>query len=380
MDVQFDETQQMLRKAARSFAEEFLAEYVPRMEKEDRIPPEVLQEIAGRDFLALLIPEEYGGLQAGYLARLLVLEEIARVSAATAMLIEVLHLGAYLVDLYGTAEQKQKYLARLASGKLLAGLAVTESTGGSDPTAMQTVARKEGGSYILNGRKVFITASHLAGLVSVVAKMEDDPGSFTIFLLDQDCPGWRPGREEKKMGFKGSNTGELIMEDCRVPAENILGQVGEGLKLALSGISEMSRTGMMAVASGIITAALEEAVKFSNQRLSGGKPINRNQAIQWKIADIYADLETSRLLAYKAASMQDRGERADLEIAMGKYYTAEAVVRAAKNACDIHGAYAYIEEYPVQRLLRDAHLCIASSGTTEIMKMVTARAVIKKFS
>ncbi len=380
MDFKFNEDQEMLRKAARSFADEFLAEYVEGIEENDEMPREVIEEAAARDFMAVTIPEEYDGLGMGHLARIILLEEISRVSAALGMLLQVWHLGIHPIVRFGSEEQKQKYLPRMAAGELLAGLAVTESTGGSDPTAVQTEAVKDGDDYILNGRKVYITSSHLSKVVGVMARMADDLKSFTIFLLDEDCPGWRAGRQEKKIGFKGSNTGDLIMEDCRVPAANIIGKIGDGLKIGLNSIGEVGRAGMAAVSLGILAASLEDAVKFSNSRVLGGKAINKNQAIQIKLADMYMDLEMSRLLAYKAATLGDEGQRCDTEMAMAKYYSSEASVRSAKAACDIHGGLGYMMETPTQRYLRDALLVISSAGTTEIQQIIVSKAAIKKYS
>lgn len=380
MHFKLTEDQEMLRKAARSFADEFLADYVSIIEENDEMPKEVIEEAAARGFMGVTIPEEYDGLGMGHLARMILLEEISRVSASLGMLMQVWHLGIHPIVRFGNEEQKKKYLPRLASGELLAGLAVTESTGGSDPTAIQTEAARDGDDYILNGRKVYITSSHLSDVVGVLAKMADDPNAFTLFILDKDCPGWRPGRQEKKVGFKGSNTGDLIMEDCRVPAANIIGNIGDGLKIGLNSIGEVGRAGMAGVSLGLLTASLEEAVKFSNERTMGGKSINKFQAIQFKIADMYMDLEISRLLAYKAAAMADEGIRCDTEMSMAKYYSSEASVRCAKAACDIHGALGYMIETPTQRFLRDSFLTISSAGTTEIQQMVVGRAALKLFS
>lgn len=380
MDFKLNEDQEMLRKAARSFAEEYLAEHVPTIEEKDEMPASVIKEAAARDFMGVTIPEEYGGIAMGNLARMILLEEISRVSASLGMLMQVWHLGIHPIARFGSEEQKQKYLPSLATGEVLAGLAVTESTGGSDPGAMQTEAVKDGDHYILNGRKVYITSSHLSKVVGVLAKMAEQPDQFTLFLLDEDCPGWKPGRQEKKLGFKGSNTGDLIMEDCRVPASNIIGNIGDGLKIGLNSIAEIGRAGMAGVSLGILAASIEAAVKFANERTMGGKPIAKLQAIQFKIAEMYMDLEISRLLAYKAAALADAGVRCDTEMSMAKYYSSEASVRCAKAACDIYGGLGYMMETPTQRYLRDAFLTISSAGTTEIQQTVIGRAAIKLYS
>lgn len=379
MVLKFSEDQEMLRKAAREFAEEMLAPRVEEIEEKDQIPEDIFKAMAERDFMGITVPEEYGGLNLGHVARMIVLEEISRILAAPAMMLQVNHLAMEPIMHFASEELKQKYLPALARGEIWATIAVTEATGGSDPTFIETVAKEDGDGYILNGRKVFITNSHISQVCTVLAKMADDPGTFVAFLVDKDTPGYKPGRKEKKMGFKGSETGDIILENCRVPRENMLGKPGDGLRIALGGIGEVGRAGMTGIALGILRACLDEAVKFANERLVGGKPISRFQAIQWKIAEIYTQLENSRLLAYRAAFMKDEGIRCDTEFAMAKYYSSEAAISAAKNTCDIHGGYGYMHEYKSQRLLRDAHMLVPSAGTTEIMKMIVARYALKNF-
>lgn len=379
MDFRFNEEQEMLRKAAREFAEEMIAPRIHEIEENDEIPAEIFTAMAERDFFSVIIPEEYGGLDLGATARMIILEEISRVLAAPAMMLQVFHLGIQPILAYGTEEQKQKYLPDLAAGRRLATVAITEATGGSDPTGIQTVAKKDGDGYILNGRKVFITNAKTADIVVILAKMEDEPDVFNAFIVERGMDGFRPGRTEIKMGLKGSDTGEIILENCRVPAENLLGKPGTGLKVSLNAVGEVGRAGMCGCAIGLLTACVEASVQFANQRVLGGKPISKLQGIQWKLADMYADLEASRLLSYRAAALKDAGVPCDVEFATAKYYSCEAAVRVAKLTCDIHGAYGYMKEYAAQRYLRDAHLMIPSAGTSDIMKLVMARAVQKRY-
>lgn len=379
MDFRFNEEQEMLRKAARDFAGEVIAPRIHEIEENDNIPSEIFTAMAERDFFGIFVPEEYGGLDLGHVARMIILEEISRVLAAPAMMLQVFHLGIQPILAYGTEEQKQKYLPELAAGRKLATVAITEATGGSDPTGIQTMANKDGDSYILNGRKVFITNAQTADTVIILAKMEDEPDVFNAFIVEKGMKGFRPGRTEVKMGLKGSDTGDIILEDCRVPAENLLGKPGTGLKVALNAVGEVGRAGMCGCAIGLLTACVEESVKFSTQRVMGGKPISKFQSIQWKLADMYVDLEASRLLSYRAAALKDAGQPSDVEFATAKFYSCEAAVRAAKLTCDIHGAYGYMKEFAAQRLLRDAHLMIPSAGTSDIMKLVMARAVQKRY-
>lgn len=376
MRLKFSEEQEMLRKAAREFAENVVAPMVEEMEESEKTPPALVRAIAEHDLLAITIPREYGGLGLGHVARMIALEEIGRVSAATAMLLQVMHLGIEPFVAFGTEEQKRKYLPPLARGGRIATVAVTEATGGSDPTGITTEARKDGDHYVVNGRKVFITCAHIADTAVVMVKTGDDPKSFSTLIVEKGMDGFRPGREEHKIGLRGSNTGDLIMENVRVPAANLLGKEGDGLKISLKAISEVGRPGMTGVALGILRAALEEAARFAKQRVLGGNPISKFQAIQWKLAEILTDLEVSRLLAYRAVAMKDAGERCDTEMAMAKYFSTEAAVRAAKHACDIHGGYGLMKEYKVSRLVRDAQALIPSAGTSDIMKLVLARAAL----
>ncbi|MBS4021610.1 MAG: acyl-CoA dehydrogenase family protein [Dethiobacter sp.] len=380
MDFRFNEEQEMLRKAAREFAEEVLAPRAEEIEENDEIPTEIFKEMAERDFFAVTVPEEYGGLGLGHVARMIILEEISRVSAAVAMMLQVFHLGIHPLITFGSEEQKQKYLPDLAAGKILATVAITEATGGSDPTGIQTTARPDGDGYILNGRKVFITGAKVADIAVILAKMNDDPGVFSAFIAEKGMQGYRSGRTEVKMGLKGSDTGDIILEDCRIPKENLLGNPGAGLKISLNAVGEVGRAGMTGCAMGLITACIEASVSFAGQRVLGGKPISKLQGIQWKLAEMFADLEASRLMGYRAAALKDAGQPCDAEFATSKYFSCEAAVRVAKLACDIHGAYGYMKEYPVQRYLRDAHLMIPSAGTSDIMKLVMARTVMKRYA
>lgn len=379
MDFQFNEEQEFLRKAAREFAEDVLSQRVEEIEEKDEIPREIFTEMAERDFFAITVPEEYGGLALGHVARMIVLEEVGRVSAAVAMMLQVFHLGIQPILAYGSEEQKQKYLPDLAAGKILATVAITEATGGSNVTGIETLAHPEGSGYLLRGRKVFITGAKVADMAVVLAKMAGEPGVFNTFILEKGMPGYRSGRTEVKMGLKGSDTGDIIMDDCRVPGENLLGTPGSGLKVSLNSVGEVGRAGMTACAVGLMTACMEASVAFANQRIMGGKSISKFQSIQWKLAEMYADLEASRLLGYRAAALKDAGKPCGTEFSTAKYVSCEAAVRVAKLACDIHGGYGYMKEFPVQRYLRDAHLMLPSAGTSDIMKLVMARAVLQKY-
>jgi alkylation response protein AidB-like acyl-CoA dehydrogenase len=380
IDFTFTEEQEMFRQAAREFAETKVAPQVPEMEETGKADPEVVKGLGEAEMMALTVPEEYGGLGLGYTTRLIALEEIARISVATAMMLQVFALGIEPIILFGTEEQKKKYLPGLATGERLATVAVTEPTGGSDPRGCRTCYGKDGDGYIVAGRKCFITNSHIADTVVVLAVDEEDPKAFSAFIVEKGMEGFRPAHEEHKVGMRGCNTGELVFEECRVPRENLLGEEGKGMRVAMAAIGMVGRGGMVGCALGLHTACLEASLKYASERILYGKPISALQTIQNKLADIKIDLEAGRLLGYRAAAMQDQGMRADNEFAVAKYFTTEAAQRAAKMAVDIHGGYGCMEEYAVTRYWRDAAVLGPSAGTSDIMKVIVARWVLKPYS
>jgi alkylation response protein AidB-like acyl-CoA dehydrogenase len=373
IDFTFTEEQQLFRQAAREFAENQVARYVPEMEETGKVPAGLLKALGEAEMLAITIPEEYGGLGLGYTARLIALEEISRISVATAMMLQVFALGIEPFVKFGTGEQKKKYLPGLATGERLGTAAVTEATGGSDPTGIRTTYRKEGDNYIVNGRKCFITNSHVANTLVILAKSEENPKDFCAFIVESDMEGFKATHEEHKVGMKGCNTGELAFENLRIPAGNLLGVEGKGLRVTMAAIGEIGRGGMVGCALGLQQACMDASIKFANERILYGKPISKLPAIQGKIAEMKIDLEAGRLLGYRAASMQDKGEAASNEFAVAKYFTTEAAIKAAKVSVDIHGGYGCMEEYAVTRYYRDAAVLGPSAGTSEIMKVIVGR-------
>jgi len=376
IDFTFDEEQEMFRKASREFAENRVAPFVPEMESTGKVPPDLVKALADAEMLAITIPEEYGGLGLGFVARIIALEEISRISVATAMMLQVFGLGIDPIVRFGTEAQKKKYLPKIATGERLASVAVTEPTGGSDPSGGRTVYSKDGDSYVITGRKCFITNAHIADTITVVAKDENNPKAFSAFILEKGMDGFKATHEEHKVGMRGCNTGELSIDKCRASAECLLGEEGKGLRVSMAAIGDVGRGGMVGCAIGLQTACLEASLKFSNERILYGKPISNLQTIQNKLADMKIDLEAGRLLAYRAAAMQDRGDRCSNEFAVAKYFTTEAAQRAAKMAADIHGGYGCMEEYAVTRYLRDAFVLGPSAGTSDIMKVIISRWVL----
>jgi alkylation response protein AidB-like acyl-CoA dehydrogenase len=373
IDFTFTEEQEMFRKAAREFAETKLAPEVSGMEKTAEVSDVVVKAMAEAELMAITIPEEYGGLGLGYTERMIAVEEVSRVSVAAAMMLQVFALGIEPIVKFGSEDQKKKYLPGLASGERLSTTAVTEATGGSDPTGIRSSYKKDGDDFILNGRKCFITNSHIADTITVLAKDEDNPKAFCAFVLDKEIEGWKATHIEHKVGMRGCNTGELAFENCRIPVSQLLGEEGKGLRVTMAAIGDVGRGGMVGVALGLQAACLEESIKFANQRILYGKPIAALQTIQNKLADMKIDLEAGLLLGYRAAAMQDKGQRSSNEFAVAKYYTTEACQRAAKMAVDIHGGYGCMEEYAVSRYLRDSYVVGPSAGTSDIMKVIIGR-------
>ncbi|MBW1841448.1 MAG: acyl-CoA dehydrogenase family protein, partial [Deltaproteobacteria bacterium] len=307
IDFTFTEEQEMFQKAAREFAETTVAPRVPEMEETGKFSDELTKALGEAEMMSLTVPEAYGGLGLGYTARMIAVEEISKVSVAVGMMLQVCALGIEPIIKFGTDAQKEKYLPALARGERIGTTAVTEATGGSDPTGIRTTYQKEGDDYILNGRKCFITNSHIGDTITVLAKDSENPKAFSTLLVERGMEGYKPTREEHKLGMKGCNTGEMAFENCRVPAENLIGKEGKGLGVALGAIGDVGRGGMVGCALGLQAACLEASIKFANERILYGKPISNLQTIQNKLADMKIDLEAGRLLGYRAASMQDKG-------------------------------------------------------------------------
>jgi alkylation response protein AidB-like acyl-CoA dehydrogenase len=379
MDFKFSEREEMLRKAVREFAENELPPRMEGMEDSGDFPVDLLKPMAEVGITGVLTPQEYGGVGLGYVARTIVLEELGRVCAAIPMAMQVHHMGCAVLNDFGTEAQKKKYLTRIATGETMGTVGVTDPSGGSDVIGMKTTGELKGDKWILNGRKCFITNSHTSDFWVVIARTAEGAKGLSAFIVDKDAPGAKLGRKESKVGLRGANTGEWAFDNCEVPKENLLGQEGGGLAVALKTITETGRTGMAATALGILTAAYEEAAKFASERVLYGKPIASLQAIQFYLADIFSQLEICRLLTYKAAWLKDNDMRCDNAAALAKYYSCDAAVNAAKKAIEIHGSYGILREYTVQRLLRDAMVTVPAGGTAEIAKVVLARAALAPF-
>jgi alkylation response protein AidB-like acyl-CoA dehydrogenase len=379
MDFRMTDRENLMRKVAREFAESEIEPKSDAMEQTGEFPVELLKTMARIGITGIITPESYGGVGMGYLARMIVLEELGRVCAAIPMGMQVHHMACAAINDFGTDEQKKKYLVPLAQGETMGCVAVTDPSGGSDLIGMQTHAELKEDKWILNGRKCFITNSHTSDFWVVIAKTGEGSKGLSAFIVRKDFPGAKVGRKENKMGLRGANTGELIFDDCEVPNDHLLGAAGAGFVVGLKTISETGRPGMAAVALGILNACLEEAAKFASERILYGKPISALQAIQFYLAEIYTDLDICKLLCYRASWMKDQGMKCDTETALAKYYTCERALHCAKKAIEIHGSYGIMKEYKVQRLLRDAMVTIPAGGTAEVAKAGIARAVLAPY-
>ncbi len=373
IDFTFTEEQEMFRKAAREVAETKIAPKVAEMEETGEVNPDVVKALAEAEMMALTIPEEYGGLGLGYTARMIAVEEVARVSVAAAMMLQVFALGIEPILKFGNEEQKKKYLPGMAKGDLLSTTAITEATGGSNPAGGRTSYTKEGDDYIINGRKCFITNSHIADVLTILAKDAENPKAMSTFIIEKDMAGFKATHKEHKVGMRGCNTGELSFENLRVPKAQLLGEEGKGLRVSMAAIGDVGRGGMVGCSLGLQKACLEAALKFAKERILYGKPIAELQMIQNKIAEMKIDIEAGNLLAYRAAAMQDKGQRCSNEFAAAKWFTTEMAQKAAKMAADIHGGYGCMEEYAVTRYVRDSFVLGPSAGTSDIMKVIVAR-------
>jgi alkylation response protein AidB-like acyl-CoA dehydrogenase len=379
MDFLLSEREELLRKAVREFAESEISAKIEAMEKTGEFPIELMEPMAKLGITGIIAPPEYGGVGLGFLARTIALEELSRVCAAISMGMQVHHMAIAALNDFGTDEQKQRYIPPLAKGETMGVVAVTEPSGGSDVVGMQATAEAKGDKWILNGRKCFITNSHTSDFWVVIAKTSEGAKGLSAFIVEKDSPGAKTGRVEHKVGLRGSNTGELVFDNCEIPTGNILGQEGGGLAVALKTVSESGRPGMAATALGIVGACLDEAAKFASERVLYGKPISSLQAISFYLADIYTELDICRLLCYRASWMKDQNMRCDTEMAMAKSYTCDAAVRCASKAIEIHGSYGILQEYKVQRLLRDAVVTVPAGGTGQIGKVVLARAALAPY-
>jgi butyryl-CoA dehydrogenase len=380
MDFSLTEEQKMLKAMVQDFAAKELEPIAAQIDEESRFPVESVRKMAELGLTGVGLPEEYGGSGGGTTELCIVIEEISRACAATgAILIASSGLAGEPLSVYGSKEQKKRFVSPIATGEKLAAFALTEAGAGSDPAALETAAVRHENGYLLNGTKIFITNSVEAGIILVFATVDRSlrHRGITAFVVEKETPGISIGKHEQKLGIRASSTAELIFEDCFVPEENRLGDEGEGFKIAINAI-DASRVAVAAQALGIARAAFDRSLVYARERQQFGQPLANFQAIQWMLADMATQIDAARLLTYRAACLQDSGQPFVKEASMAKVYAAETAKLVTNNAIQIHGGYGYIREFPLERYFRDAKITEIYEGTSEMQRMTIARQIIKE--
>ncbi len=383
MDLTLTEEHLMIRRMAREFAQKELAPIAAEIDRKAEVPLENIRKMGELGFLGLSVSEEYGGAGMDTVSYCIAVEEISKVCASTAVVVAVQNsLVCHGIEKFGTEEQKQKFLVPLAQGKLIGAFALTEPEAGSDAAAQKTTMVRDGDVYIVNGTKNLISSGGFADVILVFGVTDKSKGhrGISALLVEKGTPGFLVGKEEDKLGLRGSSTCELIFEDCRVPVANRLGEEDQGFKIAMSNL-DAGRISIAAQALGIAEAAYEAALEYAKTRQQFGQPIANFQGIRWMLADMATRIEASRLLMYNAALAKDRaektGERYSKEAAMAKLYASETASWVTDLAIQIHGGYGYIKDYPVERYYRDARITRIYEGTSEVQRMVIANHILR---
>jgi len=371
----------LIQSTARDFADKELAPLAAKIDREGAIPRDILDKMASLGFLGMLTPETYGGVGLTNLALALVQLEINRACASTGVTMSVHNsLCQSPILRFGNDEQKQRYLPRLARGEWIGAYSLTEPVSGTDAAALITTAAKDGGEYVINGTKNFVTNGGFADLFILFARTDPSPAAkqtgISAFLVERSSKGLTVGKPEKKMGIRGSSTTTLFFDGCRVPKANLLAREGDGLKIALSTL-DGGRIGIASQACGIAMACLDASIKYAKERRQFDRPIGDFQAIQWKISEMATDIDAAKLLIYRAARMRDAGEPHTKEASMAKLFASTMANRHATQAVQIHGGVGYIKDFPVERYFRDAKITEIYEGTSEVQRIVVARSLLK---
>ncbi len=379
MNFKLTEEQELIRKNIREFAEKYVEPIAAEIDENSRHPAEVFQKLAEGDWMGMPIPQEYGGAGADYVTNAIAVEELSRCCASTGFTVSI-HVGiaCMLTLLFGNEEQKKKYLVPMARGKHLGAFVLTEPGAGTDVMAATTTAVLDGNDYVINGTKTFISNGPIADTYFVFCWTDKAAGrkGMSAFIVPKGTPGLKPGEHFKKMGLRSSQTSEVVFKDCRVPKENMLGQAGQGMPIAMTGFDH-GRVGIAAQSVGILQAALEESVKYAKLRVQFGNPIARQQAISWMIADMATDLSAARFLTYHAAWLKDQKQPFSKEASMAKLFAAEKAMHHTVKAVQIHGGYGYMKGQKVERLMRDAKITEIYEGTSEAQRMVISGNVLR---
>jgi len=380
MDLDLSAEQELIRDTARRFAKQELAPRAAARDAEDLFPTVELRALADIGLLGVNVPDAYGGMEAGVVAYSLVITELAKACASTTVAVAVTNMVAELICQFGTQHQKQRYVAGITGGKMLSGsFALSEPMSGTDAASLRTRAQRRDDGWVLNGTKQWITSGDESGVTVVWAKTDPESGArgITCFLVEKDTPGVSVGRHEDKMGLRGSSTVSLTFEDCFVPDTAVLGDLGDGFKLAMVAL-DGGRIGVASQALGIGLAALQEGTRYGLERKQFGQPIATFQGLQWMLADTATELDAAQLLILRAAFLKENKRPFTLEASMAKLYASEAAWRGCDRMLQIHGGYGYVKEYPIERLLRDVRVTRIYEGTSEVQRIVIARELLKR--
>jgi alkylation response protein AidB-like acyl-CoA dehydrogenase len=379
VDFDLTDEQREIQRLAREFSDAEIAPYVLEWDESQTFPVDVMKKLADLGFLGVLVPQQYGGSGLGYVEYVAIIEEIARVDGAIALSVAAHNsLCSNHLFMFGSEKQRSKYLPGLASGQWLGAWGLTEPEAGSDASGTQTTAVRQADGYVLNGSKTFTTHGTYGDvfvLMAVTDRAKENRG-ISAFVVEKGTPGLRAGKKENKLGCRASDTSEVILENCRVPSENLVGQEGEGFINCLE-ILDGGRISIAALAVGMAQGAFDASLKYSKQRRQFGKAISEFQAIQWKLADMATEIEAARLLTYRAAALRDQGKRTTKESSMAKLFASEISVRVANEAIQIHGGYGYVKEYAPEKFYRDSKICTIGEGTSEIQRLVIARQLLR---
>lgn len=378
MNFKLSEEHEMIRKMVRDFAKKEVEPTAAERDEEESFDMDIFEKMAGLGLTGIPWPEKYGGIGSDFLAYCIAVEELSRVCASTGVTLSAhTSLAGWPVYTFGTEKQKQKYLKPMAEGTKIGAYGLTEPGSGSDASSMKTTAKRDGDHYVLNGSKIFITNGGIADIYIVFALLNpEDKRSSTAFIIEKDFEGFSVGKKEKKLGIRSSPTTEIIFEDCKVPAENVLGEEGQGFKIAMMTL-DGGRNGIAAQAVGIAQGALDAAVEYAKERKQFGRPIVDNQAIAFKLADMATSIEASRLLTYQAAWLESEGLPYGKESAMSKLMAGDTAMKVTTEAVQIFGGYGYTKDYPVERYMRDAKITQIYEGTQEIQRLVISRMLTK---
>ena len=375
MDFNLTEEQKLFKKTIREFCNKELKPIAEKIDKEEYFPKELYKKMGQMGLMGMTVPQKYGGAGIDRMSYMIALEEISRVCGSTGITVEAHNsLGVGHIYEKGTEEQRKKYLPKLTNGEEIAAWALTEPNAGSDASAAQTTAVLDKDEWVLNGTKQFITSGDIAWVTTIMAKTDKTKGAkgISAFIVERDTPGFKIGQTENKLGLRGSHTVELILENCRIPKENLIGEKDLGFVGAMN-ILDRGRTAIGAMSVGIARGALEDCVEYAQQRQQFGRPIGKFQAIQWKIADMATEIDAARLLVYRAAFLEDKNIRFTKEASMAKLFASEMAMRATRNAIQVFGGYGYTRDYALERYFRDIKLCEIGEGTSEVQRMVISK-------